>query len=72
MIFYRYFAVMLITAAFLSSCEKISKINIAELKVLCSEYGYTANSSNFTKCLKRQNIIAQYENENWFSRSFKR
>ena len=50
----------------------MNKINIAELKVLCSEYGYTPNSSDFNKCLKRQKIIAKYENENWFSRNLKR
>ena len=63
---------ILIALSFLSSCEKINEINIAELKVLCAEYGYTSNSSNFNKCLKRQKIIAKYENENWFSRSLKR
>ena len=72
MIFCRYFSIILITSSFVSSCEKITKINIADLKVLCSEYGYTSNSSNFKKCLNRQKIIAKYENENWFSRSLKR
>ena len=72
MIVFRYFFTILISSSFLSSCEKINAINIAEMKVLCSEYGYTVNSSNFNKCLKRQQIIAKYENENWFSLSLKR
>ena len=63
---------ILIALSFLSSCEKNYEINIAELRALCSEYGYTSNSSNFSKCLKRQKIIAKYENESWFSRSLKR
>ena len=72
MIFFRYFGIILVATSFLSSCGKIYEINSAELKVLCSEYGYTPNSPNFNKCLKRQNIIAKYENENWFSLSLKR
>ncbi len=72
MILFRYFFTILIASSFLSACEKINEINIAELEALCSEYGYTSNSSNFNKCLKRQKIIAKYENENWFSRNLKR
>ncbi len=59
-------------ASFLSSCEKINEANIAEYKVLCSEYGYVPNSSDFTKCVKRQSIVAKYENKSWFSRSLSR
>ena len=59
-------------ASFLSSCEKINGTNIAEYKVLCSEYGYVPNSSHFTKCVKRQSIIAKYETENWFNLSLTR
>ena len=65
MIIFRYFSIILIGASFLSACEKINETNIAEHKVLCSEYGHAQTSSQFSKCVKRQNIIAKYENENW-------
>ena len=65
MIIFRYFSVILVSVSFLSACEKINETNIAEYKALCSEYGHAQNSSQFIKCVKRQNIIAKYENENW-------
>ena len=65
MIIFRYFSVILVSVSFLSACEKINETNIAEYKALCSEYGHVQNSSQFSKCVKRQNIIAKYENENW-------
>ena len=65
MIIFRYFSVILVSASFLSACEKINETNIAEYKVFCSEYGYAQNSSQFSKCVKRQNIIAKYEYNNW-------
>jgi hypothetical protein len=64
-IIFRYFSVILVSVSFLSACEKINETNIAEYKALCSEYGHAQNSSQFIKCVKRQNIIAKYENENW-------
>ena len=69
MINFRYFSVILVGTSFLSACEKINETNIAEYKVLCSEYGHVQNSSQFSKCVKRQNIIAKYENENWLMRT---
>ena len=65
MIIFRYCSVILVSLSFLSACEKINETNIAEYKALCSEYGHSQNSSQFSKCVKRQNIIAKYENENW-------
>ena len=65
MIIFRYFSLILVSVSFLSACEKINEPNIAEYKALCSEYGYTQNSFQFSKCVKRQNIIAKYENESW-------
>ena len=65
MIILRYFSVILVSVSFLSACEKINETNIAEYKALCSEYGHAQNSSQFIKCVKRQNIIAKYENESW-------
>ena len=65
MIILRYLSVILVSVSFLSACEKINETNIAEYKALCSEYGHAQNSSQFIKCVKRQNIIAKYENENW-------
>ena len=65
MIIFRYFSVIFVSVSFLSACEKINEINIAEYEALCSEYGHGQNSSQFSKCVKRQNIIAKYENENW-------
>ena len=65
MINFRYFSVILVGASFLSACEKINETNIAEYKALCSEYGHAQTSSQFSNCVKRQNIIAKYENENW-------
>ena len=65
MIIFRYFSVILVSVIFLSACERINETNIAEYKALCSEYGHAQNSSQFSKCVKRQNIIAKYENENW-------
>ena len=65
MIILRYFSVIIVSVSFLSACEKINETNIAEYKALCSEYGHAQNSSQFGKCVKRQNIIAKYENENW-------
>ena len=65
MVFLKYFLVILVVASFLSACEQINEINIAEQRAVCSEYGYASDSSQFTKCVKRQNIIAQYEKENW-------
>ena len=64
-IIFRYFSVILVSVSFLSACEKINETNIADYKALCSEYGHAQNSSQFSKCVKRQNIIAKYENENW-------
>jgi len=64
-IIFRYFSVILVSVSFLSACEKINETNIAEYKSLCSDYGHAQNSSQFSKCVKRQNIIAKYENENW-------
>ena len=69
MINFRYFSVILVGASFLSAGEKINETNIAEYKALCSEYGHVQNSSQFSKCVKRQNIIAKYENENWLMRT---
>ena len=69
MINFRYFSVILVGTSFLSACEKINETNIAEYKALCSEYGHVQNSSQFSKCIKRQNIIAKYENENWLIRT---
>ena len=69
MINFRYFSVILVGTSFLSACEKINETNIAEYKALCSEYGHVQNSSQFSKCIKRQNIIAKYENENWLMRT---
>ena len=69
MINFRYFTVILVGISFLSACEKINETNIAEYKALCSEYGHVQNSSQFSKCIKRQNIIAKYENENWLIRT---
>ena len=69
MIIFRYFSVILVSVIFLSACEKINETNIAEYKALCSAYGHAQNSSHFGKCVKRQNIIAEYENENWLMRN---
>ena len=69
MINFRYFSVILVGASFLSACEKINETNIAEYKALCSEYGHAQTSSQLSKCVKRQNIIAKYENENWLMRT---
>ena len=65
MIIFRFLSVILVSVSFLSACEKINETNIAEYKALCSEYGHAQNSSQFSKCVKRQNIIAKYENNNW-------
>ena len=65
MIIFRYFSVILVGASFLSACEKINETNIAEYKALCSEFGHAQNSFQFSKCVKRQKIIAKYENDNW-------
>ena len=65
MIIFRYFSVILVSVSFLSACEKINETNITEYEALCSDYGHAQNSSQFSKCVKRQNIIAKYENENW-------
>ena len=65
MINFRCFSVILVGTSLLSACEKINETNIAEYKALCSEYGHAQNSSQFSKCVKRQNIIAKYENEYW-------
>ena len=62
---FRYFSAILVGASVLTACEKVNVTGSGEHIVLCSEYGYTPNSSQFNKCLKRQNIIAKYENENW-------
>ena len=69
MIIFRYFSVILVSVIFLSACERINETNIAEYKALCSEYGHAQNSSQFSKCVKRQNTIAKYENENWLMRN---
>ena len=69
MINFRCFSVILVGTSLLSACEKINETNIAEYKALCSEYGHVQNSSQFSKCIKRQNIIAKYENENWLMRT---
>ena len=71
MIIFRYFSVIFVGASFLSACEKINETNIATYKALCSEYGHVQNSSQFSKCVKRQNIIAKYENENWLLLTFR-
>ena len=65
MIIFRYFSVIFVGVSFLSACEKINETNIAEYEALCSDYGHAQNSSQFSKCVKRQNIIAKYENESW-------
>ena len=65
MIIFRYLSVILVSVSFLSACEKINETNITEYEALCSDYGHAQNSSQFSKCVKRQNIIAKYENENW-------
>ncbi len=65
MIFFKYFLLILAGTSFLSACEEINEKIMAEHKTVCSEYGYAANSSQFIKCVERQNIIAKYENENW-------
>ena len=65
MVFLKYFLVILVVASFLSACEQINEINIAEYEALCSEYGHVQTSSQFNKCVKRQDIIANYEDENW-------
>ena len=57
MIHFRCFSVILVGTSLLSACEKINETNIAEYKALCSEYGHVQNSSQFSKCIKRQNII---------------
>jgi hypothetical protein len=62
---FRYFSAILVGASVLTACEKVNVTDSGEHIVLCSEYGHTPNSSQFNKCLKRQNIIAKYENENW-------
>ena len=69
MIISRYFSVILVSVIFLSACERINETNIAEYKALCSEYGHIQNSSQFSKCIRRQNIIAKYENEDWLMRT---
>ena len=69
MIIFRYFSVILVSVSFLSACEKINETNIAEYEALCSEYGHAQNSIQFSKCVKRQNIIAKYENEYWLMRT---
>ena len=66
---FRYFSAILVVASVLTACEKINETNIAEYKALCSEYGHAQNSSQFSKCVKRQNIIAKYENEYWLMRT---
>ncbi len=72
MIFLRYFAILLVLIGFLTSCANITEANKAEFAVLCSDYGYKSKSSQFKKCVKRQNIIARYENKNWLGLSFMR
>ena len=62
---FRYSSLILVGASVLTACEKVHVTDSGEHIVLCSDYGYTPNSSQFNKCLKRQNIIAKYENENW-------
>ena len=64
MIIFRYLLLILVCTN-LFACKKINEKIMAEHKTVCSEYGYAANSSQFIKCVKRQNIIAKYENENW-------
>ena len=56
----------------LTSCANITEANKAEFEVLCSDYGYLSKSSQFSKCVKRQNIIASYENKNWLGLSLMR
>ena len=63
--FFKNFSAILVGASVLTACIKVKVTNSAEHKALCSEYGYTPNSSQFSKCVKRQNIIAKYESENW-------
>ena len=63
-IIFRYLLVLIVCTN-LFACEKINETNVVEYKALCSEYGHAQNSAQFSKCVKRQNIIAKYENENW-------
>ena len=72
MVFIRYFATILVLIGLLSSCADITEANKAEFEVLCSDYGYLSKSSQFSKCVKRQNIIASYENKNWLGLSLMR
>lgn len=72
MVFIRYFATTLVLLGFLTSCANITEANKAEFEVLCSDHGYLSKSSQFKKCVKRQNIIARYENKNWLGLSFMR
>jgi hypothetical protein len=71
-VFIRYFAKILVLIVFLTSCANITEANKAEFEVLCYDYGYLSKSSQFKKCVKRQNIIARYENKNWLGLSFMR
>ena len=66
---FRYFSAILVGASVLTACEKVNVTDSGEHIVLCSEYGHAQNSSQFSKCVKRQNIIAKYENENWLMRN---
>ena len=72
MVFIRYFAKILVLIGFLTSCVNITEANKAEFEVLCYASGYLSKSSQFKKCVKRQNIIARYENKNWLGLSFMR
>ena len=72
MVFIRYFDTILVLIGLLSSCANITEANKAEFEVLCSDYGYLSKSSQFSKCVKRQNIIASYENKNWLGLSLMR
>ena len=50
-------------ANLLFSCDKVSEITANEHRSMCLKYGYTPESAQFDKCLKRQNIIANYESK---------
>ena len=62
---FRFFSAILFGASVLIACGKVNVTDSTEHKALCSQYGHTLHSYQFSKCVKRQNIIANYENENW-------
>ncbi len=52
-------------ASLLFSCDKVGEVTVNEHRSMCLKYGYTPDSVQFDKCLKRQNIIANYESKHW-------